>query len=89
MNTTTLFPVLPSERRRGPSLPRERLAHLAAKIHSLGSRPLYELFRELQDGKPFAQTLERYAELEPLSGFIAEHGGASFRPPRPVGRDAA
>lgn len=45
------------------------------RIHSLGERPLFELLVELEAGAPLAQTLERYARISPLAGFIADHGG--------------
>jgi hypothetical protein len=31
-------------------LPRERLAYLTRRIHSLGERPLYEFLREIEAG---------------------------------------
>lgn len=66
------------------TLPRERLAHLARKIHRLGERPLCELFRELDAGANLQERLEKYAALEPLSGFIAARGGDRLPPARPV-----
>jgi hypothetical protein len=48
-----------------------RLRHLAARIHELGERPLYELFLELERGTDLHNTLERYARLSPLAEFIA------------------
>jgi hypothetical protein len=72
------------------ALPNERLAHFARQIHVLGPRPLYELFVELAVGKPLLETLERYAALETLSGFIRSNNGSSLPPLRPIGgRDAA
>ena len=45
--------------------PAGRLRHLAAKIHNLGPRPLYELLRELSLGADLVLTIERYAQLVP------------------------
>ena len=64
------------------AFPRERLALLARRIHRLGPRPLLELFRELETGKPLHPTLETYARLEPLVGFIEAEGGAEIPPAR-------
>jgi hypothetical protein len=58
-----------------PAIPDERLRYLARAIHSLGERPLFELFRELSLGAPLKRRLEAYARLAPLAGFISEHGG--------------
>jgi hypothetical protein len=55
------------------SLPRERLAHLARRIHTLGPRPLYELLREREAGAPLHERLEKYAALP--ADFIRELGG--------------
>jgi len=63
-------------RRRLPNdLPDERVRHLAARIHSLGARPLFELFRELAHGAELHTTLEAYARLAPLASFIRANGG--------------
>ena len=59
-----------------------RLRYLAAQIHPLGPRPLFELFREVEAGSDLLQTLERYAKLEPLTEFISDLGG--HRLPTPV-----
>jgi hypothetical protein len=71
--------------------PRARLAYLAIRIHALGPRPLYELFRELEAGAPLIERLERYAALFPLADFILEHGGDRLPTLRsiPGGRDDA
>ena len=61
-----------------------RLRHLAARIHELGERPLYELFLELERGADLHDTLERYARLSPLAEFIAALGGDRFAKPRVV-----
>lgn len=58
-----------------PTLPRERLAHLARRIHRLGERPLAELFIEIAGGAPFEERLERYASLSDLAPFIKQLGG--------------
>jgi hypothetical protein len=65
-----------------PALPRERLACLARRIHALGERPLYELFRELEAGAPLHERLERYAALP--ADFIAALGGDRLPPLRSV-----
>jgi hypothetical protein len=73
-----------------PALPRERLACLARRIHRLGERPLYELFRELASGAPLLPRLERYARLEADYGdFIRALSGDRLTPLRsiPGGRD--
>ncbi len=57
-----------------------RLRFLAARIHSLGPRPLYELLRELADGGDLEMILERYAQLAPLAGFIAQLDGDRLPP---------
>jgi hypothetical protein len=48
-----------------PAPPRERLAHLARRIHRLGERPLFELILELSRGAPLLPRLEAYARLDP------------------------
>jgi hypothetical protein len=63
-------------------VPRERLAFLARRIHRLGERPLFELFVELSAGAPLLSRLERYAELEPLAGFIRAFDGDRLPPAR-------
>jgi hypothetical protein len=47
-----------------------RLQQLAADIHLLGERALYELFHELAQGADLFDTLERYAQLVPLAEHI-------------------
>jgi hypothetical protein len=66
-------------------LPPERLRYLAERIHPLGPRPLFELFRELARGAPLAPSLERYARLHPLKDFIADLGGSELPQLRVVG----
>lgn len=63
-------------------IPHQRLRLLAAKIHRLGPRPLYELLVELQAGAPLVPRLERYAELP--ADFIRSHGGDRLPEPRLV-----
>jgi hypothetical protein len=73
-----LRPAPPSTREREvvpPSVPDARLRRLAAEIYLLGPRPLYELFRELAHGAELHPTLEAYARLSPLAGFIRVHDG--------------
>jgi hypothetical protein len=66
-------------------LPPERLRHLARQIHLLGERPLFELLSELQAGAPFAERVERYADLAPLAGFIEALGGRDLPTLRDIG----
>jgi hypothetical protein len=61
-----------------------RLRQLAKRIHALGERPLYELLVELDEGAELRPTLEAYGRLEPLVGFIREHGGDRLPGPRVV-----
>jgi hypothetical protein len=56
-------------------LTRERLAHLAGRIHALGPRGLLKLLLELRDGAPLADALDRYVLVASLSDFIAARGG--------------
>jgi hypothetical protein len=56
-----------------------RLQHLAAKVHALGPRPLFEILRELEDGADLMARLERYAMLSP---DIVAALGANRMPPR-------
>jgi hypothetical protein len=48
-------------------------------LHSLGVRPLYELFRELAAGADLMPSLESYAALDPA---IVHALGADRMPPR-------
>ena len=62
-----------------PNLPvNARLRHLAGRIHALGERPLYELFRQLDAGADLHPTLEAYASLP--AEFIAACGGDRLMP---------
>jgi hypothetical protein len=56
-----------------------RLRYLAAQIHPLGQRALYQLLSELADGSDLL--LERYARIGPLAGFISCLGGDRLPPP--------
>jgi hypothetical protein len=49
------------------------LVFFARKIHRLGERPLYELFRELDRGADLRESLEIYAAL-PREIVIAFNG---------------
>jgi hypothetical protein len=62
-------------RSQAPRIPRERLRHLARRVHALGPRPLYELLRELEAGLPLVERLEVYARLGDLADFIKQLGG--------------
>jgi hypothetical protein len=63
-------------------VPRERLVRLARKIHRLGERPLFELFRELDAGANLHECLERYAAIAPLTGLIQSLSGDRLPQPR-------
>jgi hypothetical protein len=58
-----------------------RLQYLANRIHKLGPRPFYQLLCELADGADLSATLERYAQIAPLAGFIASLNGDRLPPP--------
>jgi hypothetical protein len=58
-----------------------RLRYLAAQIHKLGPRPFFELLREIRAGADVLRTLENYARLAPLAGFIASLNGDRLPPP--------
>jgi hypothetical protein len=62
-------------------LPDARMRLLAARIHPLGERPLFELLRELDRGAELHDALERYARLFELRHFIRDLGGEQL-PPR-------
>jgi hypothetical protein len=62
-------------------IPVARLKRLAATIHRLGPRPLFELLREVEAGSDLLRTLERYARLEPLTDFIVHLKGDQLPPP--------
>lgn len=47
------------------SIPDVRLQYLAARLHALGPRSTYELFRELAAGADLFIRLEVYARLDP------------------------
>jgi hypothetical protein len=77
-----------SRRHRCPQAPHrtlappERLRRLAAALHSLGERALYEYLLEVADGADPWARLERYAEMAPLASFIAAHDGDRLPRPR-------
>ena len=72
---------LPPQSGRRPVLSCKHLIHLARVIHSRGTRPLLELFRELERGTELQPTLERYAGLERYARFIRGRGGDRLEPP--------
>jgi hypothetical protein len=55
-----------------------RLRRLAAALHRLGERPLYEFLREVEAGADVRARLEVYAQL-PI-GFVRANGGDRFPP---------
>jgi hypothetical protein len=69
-------------RAKAPPLQPERLRYLAGRIHALGPRPLYELFRELDRGAPLSPALERYADLSAYRDFIRALDGDRLSQPR-------
>jgi hypothetical protein len=56
-------------------VPDVRLRRLARQIHTLGERPLFELFRELNAGADLHPTLEIYARIAHLADFIRAQDG--------------
>jgi hypothetical protein len=79
-------PASPPANPNNPSSPPPaRLRRLAAVLHSLGPRPLYEFLLEVAGGADPWERLERYAKLAPLAGFIAANDGDRLPPPRIVG----
>jgi hypothetical protein len=65
---------------RQPPPPLPRLRRLAAELHSLGERPLFEFLLEVSQGADPWERLERYAKLAPLAEFIAVHDGDRLPP---------
>ncbi len=59
----TIAPFLPMRKMAQP-VSDARLRRLCARLHALGPRPLYELFREVLDGADPLARLERYAEID-------------------------
>ena len=59
-----------------------RLQHLARRVHALGARPLYELFRELLAGADPLARIERYGALD--ADIVCALGGSDFPPPAAV-----
>jgi hypothetical protein len=57
-----------------------RLRHLARSIYPMGPRPLFEMLRELDSGKPLHPTLERYAEISRYASFVRDMGGDRLDP---------
>jgi hypothetical protein len=55
-----------------------RLRRLAAALHELGPRPIYEFLREIEDGADLRARLEVYAALP--AGFVRANGGDKFPP---------
>jgi hypothetical protein len=66
-------PPTPEPRR---TVPDARLRRLAALIHNLGPRALWELLRELVAGRDLVERLERYAAIDP--DILEALGGARF-----------
>jgi hypothetical protein len=58
------------------TVPDARLRRLAALVHQLGPRPLFELLRELVAGADPLARVERYAELD--ADIIEALGGDRF-----------
>jgi hypothetical protein len=53
-----------------------RLRRLAAALHELGPRPIYEFLREVEAGADVRARLEAYARLP--AGFVRANGGDKF-----------
>jgi hypothetical protein len=64
--------------------PSPRLRGLAAQLHSLGERPLFEFLLEVSRGANPRGRLERYARLAPLTQFSAANDGDRASPLRVV-----
>jgi hypothetical protein len=47
------------------------LRRLAADVHGLGKRPMFELFIEASEGTRLPERLEAYRRLVPVADFIA------------------
>ncbi len=69
------------------TIPVPRIRYLARRIHSLGERPLAELFIELARGGDLHNVLERYARLAPAADFIRELGGDRLPGPRALNQE--
>jgi hypothetical protein len=54
-----------------------RLRRLAAALHELGPRPIYEFLREIEAGADVRETLEIYARLP--SAFIRANCADKFQ----------
>jgi hypothetical protein len=74
----------PRARPAPSALPPERLRHLAARLHDLGPRPLYEFLREIEAGADLHERLARYSGLWPLRRFIQAYNGDQLPPPKIV-----
>jgi hypothetical protein len=46
-------------------IPETRLRQMAARLHTLGPRALYEFLRSIISGDPIVDTLEDYERLDP------------------------
>ena len=57
---------------------RARLQHLAAALHALGPRPLFEFLREVENGADLRSRLEVYARYP--ASFIHANGGDVIPP---------
>ena len=66
------------------TIPMPRIKYLARRIHSLGERPLAELFIELAAGGDLHAVLEDYARLAPAADFIRALGGDRLTAPHAV-----
>jgi hypothetical protein len=75
-------PILVGGAQAGAPIPVPRIHYIARRIHSLGERPLAELFIELAARGDLHGVLERYARLPPAADFIRAHGGDRLTSPR-------
>lgn len=66
---------------RPPTLPPERLRHLARRVHALGDRVFFEFLTELDRDANLHERLEKYAELDRYAGFIKALNGDRLPPP--------
>jgi hypothetical protein len=67
-----------------PQIQPARLRLLAARLHSLGERPLFEFLAEIIAAADPVARLEAYARLAPLAEFIAANDGDRMTPARLV-----
>jgi hypothetical protein len=68
-------------RRDCAPLPPARLRRMAEQIHALGPWPLFNLLRDVDEGRDLHTVIKSYAGIYPLRGFIEALGGRDMPPP--------